>query len=49
MKLDLEKLTLALRILGVGEPLRGYGQATSEDIAEKLLANFDIVLKGDDA
>jgi hypothetical protein len=42
-----DKLTLALRILGIGEPLRGCGHLSSLEIAERLLENFDITPKSE--
>lgn len=40
--MPLEELTRTLRLLGVGEPHRGYGHHSSEEIAEILLAHFSI-------
>lgn len=48
MRLDVDKLTLALRMLDIGEFKRGYGHASSEEIAEKLLEHFTISLKDAD-
>ena len=37
-----DKLTRWLLERGLGEERQGYGHATCEDIAEQLLAEFDI-------
>ena len=40
--MTLDELTRALRELSIGEEKRGYGHATSEEIANLLLDHFDI-------
>lgn len=40
--MTVDELSHALRSLGIGEEKRGYGHATSEELAELLLDYFDI-------